>query len=428
MADTTDLIWYLNLKLAALGQPTGDGMAEPGFLQIAQPLLRSYETRDRLLRDHLCPADARIQTFLNDYLNGVALAPGVPRLPARTMVLDRPGLARVMSLPPNSASFSSPFLRSYRVPQGILHNPHSDRRTTKGVFHIAEGGFPIPADKVPVPIQTYAALLRAALAPPADVLTLPFTADQQQQAKLFVSLLIRPLVCPATGTDGAKTMEIRFFAPASLVSNLDFVESIFGNAGDPHLPENDAGLDVMHWTGHTGCVILAPHLVGTMKKAALGLPHKRDATDRQIRDGMCWESEDELYNDGNAFKICARDHRGVMVTVIADNYYGYCKKEVKTQISYAANLYGLCEEEHAGGAMAFATYVLGQDFQAGRTVSLKKASFAQGMDLLGDMVGAQARGLCDRPALSGDLLRSGRCGVQRARWQRDMEHGGGPAS
>ncbi len=384
----TDLIWYLNLKLAALGQPTGDGTTEAGFLQIAQPLLRNYETKDRLLRDHLCPADARIQTFLNDYLSGVPPAQSLPRLPARTLVLDRPGLARVMSLPPNSASFSSPFLRSYRIPQGILHNPLSDRRTTKGVFHIAEGGFPIPADKQPVPIQTYAAILRAALMPPADVLTLPFTANQQQQAKMFVSLLIRPLVCPATGTDhmgnGAKTMEIRFFAPASLVSNLDFVESIFGNAGDPHLPENDAGLDVMHWTGHTGCVILAPHLVG-MKKAELGLPHKRDATERQRRDGMCWESEDELYNEGNAFKICARDHRGVMVTVIADNYYGYCKKEVKTQISYAANLYGLCEEEHAGGAMAFATYVLGQDFDAGRTVSLKKASFEQGMDLLGDM-------------------------------------------
>ena len=384
--DTTDLIWYLNLKLAALDQPTGDRTVEPGFLQIAQPLLRNYETKDRLLRDHQCPADTRIQTFLKDYLKDRP----VPRLPARTLVLDRPGLARVMSLPPNSASFSSPFLRSYRIPQGILHNPHSDRRTTKGVFHVAEGGFPVPADKVPVPIETFGTLLNAALSPPTEVLTLPFTADQPQQAKLFVSLLIRPLVCPATGTDemgnGAKTMEIRFFAPASLVSNLDFVESIFGNAGDPYLPENDAGLDVMHWTGHTGCVILAPHLVGTMKKAAVGLPRKRDATERQIRAGMCWESEDELYNDGNAFKICARDARGVMVTVIADNYYGYCKKEVKTQISFAANLYGLCEEEHAGGAMAFATYVLGQDFHAGRTVSLKKASFDQGMDLLGDLV------------------------------------------
>src|SRR5260370_7314011 len=64
-----------------------------------------------------------------------------------------------------------------------------------------------------------------------------------------------------------------------------------------------------------------------------------------------------------------------MVTVIADNYFGYCKKEVKTQISFSANLYGSCEEEHAGGALAFATYVLGQDFFADRTVSLKAAAF-----------------------------------------------------
>ena len=61
-------------------------------------------------------------------------------------------------------------------------------------------------------------------------------------------------------------MEVRFFAPGSLVSNLDFVESIFGNAGDPFLPENDAGLDIEHWTGHTGCVILAPHLSRLRKK------------------------------------------------------------------------------------------------------------------------------------------------------------------
>jgi len=37
-----------------------------------------------------------------------------------------------------------------------------------------------------------------------------------------------------------------------------------------------------------------------------------------------------------------------MVTLIADNYFGYCKKEVKTQISYSANLFGLAEEEQAG--------------------------------------------------------------------------------
>ncbi len=162
---------------------------------------------------------------------------------------------------------------------------------------------------------------------------------------------------------------------------MDFVEGIFGNAGDPYLPENDAALDVMHWTGHTGCVIVAPHLAG-MKKKDVGLPHEKDATERQRHDGMCWKDPNELYNGGGAFKIACRDASGVMVTIIADNYYGYCKKEVKTQISFAANLYGMCEEEHAGGAIAFATYVLGQEFSAANAVSLKKADFGSAMSLL----------------------------------------------
>ena len=82
-------------------------------------------------------------------------------------------------------------------------------------------------------------------------------------------------------------------------------------------------------------------------KKELGLPRWEDATERQRRDHMCYKDEAELYNDGQAFKCCARDERGVIVTVIADNYFGYCKKEVKTQISYSANLFGLAEEEHA---------------------------------------------------------------------------------
>ncbi|MEM6980933.1 MAG: hypothetical protein AAF539_14830, partial [Planctomycetota bacterium] len=88
-----------------------------------------------------------------------------------------------------------------------------------------------------------------------------------------------------------------------------------------------------------------------------------EATDRQRRDGMCWREADERYNDGSAFKLTCRDNRGVIVTLIADNYYGYCKKEVKTQLSYAANLMGNAEEEHAGGALAFASYSLGDEFQ-----------------------------------------------------------------
>jgi phosphoenolpyruvate carboxykinase (diphosphate) len=375
-----ELVRYINLKLAVLGQPTNRGTTNPKALEFAGPLLRNYFQKDTLLGGRLCPVDARIQGFLDAYLSDVCPA-GAPRLPWDAFVLDRTGMARAMSLPPTSDYFSSPFVKSYRVAQGVLHNPKSDRRTTKGLFHIVEGGFPVPDDKITVPKSAFAALLARALQPPDDVLSLPFTADQDEQARMFLSLLLRPIVCPATGSDPLKSMEIRFFAPASLVSNLDFTESIFGNGGDPYLPENDAALDVEHWTGHTGCVILAPHLAG-VKKRDLGLPRTEDATVQQRRDGMCWSDENEPYNDGNAFKVACRDHRGLMVTIIADNYFGYCKKEVKTQISFAANLFGLCEEEHAGGAIAAAAYVHGDEFCASRLASPRKVAFADAMRLI----------------------------------------------
>jgi hypothetical protein len=385
-----ELIRYINLKLAALGQPTSRSTADPEFLEIAGPLLRNYHQKDQLLGSRLCPADTRVQSFLDSYLRDV-VPRGAARLPVDSFVLDREGMARILSLPASADVFSSPCLKSYRVAQGVLHNPKSDKRTTQGLFQIAEGGLPAPADKMAVPKQAFAALWEAALQPPDSMLVLPFTADQDEMARCFVSLLLRPLVCPAFGRDAEKTMEIRFIAPGSLVSNLDFVESIFGNGGDPYLPENDAALDAMHWTGHTGCVVLAPHLVG-IKKKDVGLPHASQASERQRRDGMCWEREDELYNNGSAFKITCRDRRGLMVTILADNYFGYCKKEVKTQISFAANLFGMCEEEHAGGAIAFATYVLGQEFYAGRTVSLKKAKYPDAIDLLGNLAEPRPQG------------------------------------
>jgi hypothetical protein len=388
-ATQVEIFQYIDLKLAALGYST-NSQADSDFLAIARPLLRNYHQKDLMLGNVLCPADQRIQSFLNSYLNDVC-PNGASPLPSNTLVLDRAGLARVMSLPRTGDNFSSSYLSSYRVAQGILHNPKSDRRTTQGIFHIVEGGLPVPADKQAVPKRTFAALLAAALKPPASLLELPFAADQHDPVRLFVSLLLRPIVCPATEQDPQKTMEIRFFAPGSLISNLDFVESIFGNAGDPFLPENDAALDVLHWTGHTGCVIVAPHLAG-IKKKDVGLPHEKDATERQRRDGMFWRHPDEPYNGGGPFKVACRDARGAMVTIIADNYFGYCKKEVKTQISFAANLFGLCEEEHAGGAIAFATYVLGQTFYPAGAVSLKKGRFLDAMRLLGPLVDPKPEG------------------------------------
>jgi len=382
------LIAHINVKLAHIGCQPVPLQGDAEFAEIAAAMAGQSREKDRLLGQYLSPADARIQAFLYDYFQDIP----VPKLPSRTFTLDRPGLARVLSLPLDRDEFSSTILNSYRVANGVLHNPRSDRRTTQGIFHVTEGGLPIPDDKLGAPKVTFAKLLALALTPPREIMQLPFTSTQPKPADCFVSLLIRPLVCPAVpGFTPEKSMEVRFFVPGNLVSNLDFIETIFGNAGDPLLPENDSALDTEHWSGHTGCVILAPHLVKATKKS-VGLPHYDQATERQRRDGMCWKKEDELYNNGGAFKITCRDENGVIVTLIADNYYGYCKKEVKTQISYAANLYGNCEEEHAGGALVFPSYDLGEEFSGEKHVRQLEHNFPEALKLYSGLMDVKAEG------------------------------------
>ncbi|MGA0849382.1 MAG: hypothetical protein ACO3RX_05470, partial [Chthoniobacterales bacterium] len=382
-------IFYINLKLRDLGCPTFPVQHDAEFADLVGGLMASNREKDRLLAKHLCPADARIQNFLYDYLQDDV---EVPRLPHQTFVLDRHGLARQLSLPPDKDEFSSDIINSYRVRQGVLHNPKSDRRTTQGIFHVTEGGLPVPDDKKAVPKAVFGRLLKAALQPPPELLRLPFTSTLPESAECFVSLLLRPVVCPeVAGVTPEKSMEVRFFVPGGLVCNLDFVESIFGNAGDPNLPDNDAALDTEHWTGHTGCVILAPHL-NKLTKSELGLPSWEEATERQRRDGMCWKSPDELYNDGTAFKITARDENGVVVTIISDNYFGYCKKEVKTQLGMAANLFGNAEEEHAGGALIFPSYDLAEQIAVADLPLEMPRGFDQAMELLGDSVEVRPEG------------------------------------
>ena len=386
--DRLRLAEVINAKLWFRGQPIVGKESEFALLKTSKHLLANLQEKNRLLAEYHCPVDARVQNFLNRYLAGS----DVPKLPTNALQLEHHGLARTLSLPPDKDSYKSEHVDSYRIEQGVLHNPRSDRRTTKGVFHIVEGGLPIPHDKKQVPKAVFAALLGQALSPPEGVMEIPFTSSQEERARMFVSLLLRPVVTPGIpGVCAERSLEIRFFAPGSLVSNLDFVESIFGNAGDPYLTENDAALDPAHWTGHTGCVVLAPHLV-LLSKKELGLPHVSEASERQKRDGMCWESSEERYNDGGGFKVACRDASGVMVTLIADNYFGYCKKEVKTQISFSANLLGNAEEEHAGGAIAYPRYDLGEEFHLSNFVKEVNHTFAEMIRDYGDLMGFQPEG------------------------------------
>ena len=351
----------VNLRLALNGLPLPTA-ARASYIDVVAPVLARQRELRRELPELLCPADRRIQAFIDRYLGEDSSVH--PRLPDTTLTLDEPGLARALSLPVDGDDFSSDLVSSYRVANGVLHNPRNDRRTTAGVFHVAEGGLAIPDDKKAVPMDVFARLLDLAFQAPPEHTLLPYTSTQpvDRQAHTWVSLLLRPLVVPEVpGFVSERRMEIRFFAPGGLVSNLDFVEGIFGNSGDPLLPVNDSALAPSGWTGHSGCIILAPHL-NLIRKVDLGLPHVDQATDRQRRDGMCWSDESELYNEGKPFKLCARDESGVILTIVADNYFGYCKKEVKTQISYSANLFGLAEEEHSGGARAYISHNEGQEY------------------------------------------------------------------
>ena len=378
---------YVNMKLSASGNPVFGREADYPVLEFAGPLIENYREFVSHSDSLHCGADERIVRFLTNYLDDVIEeGEAFTYLPRRTFVLDRFGTARVLSIPPDRDSYENPYVSSYRVRQGVLHNPKNDRRTTAGVFHIAEGGLPIPDDKKAVPKAVFKNLWKLAFEAPDDILEIPFTATQKNKARMWVSLYLRPTVRPEVpNTSVEESMEIRFFAPGGLVSNLDFVESIFGNAGNPYLQKNDAEFDYSTWTGHTGCVVLAPHLTKYTKRE-LGLPEYSEATERQRRDGMCWKDESELYNDGKAFKITARDSSGVIATIIADNYFGYSKKEVKTQISYSANLLGQCEEEHSGGTLAFASRDLGEDFYSASYGPNNASSFARLVKVLGDSI------------------------------------------
>ena len=190
----------ISLRLALLGFPLPPDAA---WTPLLAPIFARELEQSRRLAYRLSPTDARIQKFLADYLAEIGPA---PNLPQRALALDQPGLARGLSLPADGDRFTSALLSSYRLRNGILHNPANDRRTTAGVFHIAEGGLPIPDDKKAVPKATFARLLALALTPPEDSLLLPYTAGSTQPVGCFVSLLLRPLVVPARTTVGLRVI------------------------------------------------------------------------------------------------------------------------------------------------------------------------------------------------------------------------------
>ena len=382
---------YINLKLAALGQPVSRNAAGSDFLEIAGPLLRNYYQKDRQLGNWLCASDSRIQDFLDAYLSDVC-PQGAARLPANTFVLDREGMAprpivagdfgfllvAVPGLLPPAAGCAAQSAQRQADYAGTVSHRRGRVSGSGGQSRGAQAGLRGTVERGAASSRGSADATvhggpegewRAAssrcccgrwfVRPPALNRRRPWKSGLSRRAAWSaISISWRAFSATAAIRIFRKTMRGSMYRIG------------------PDTPAASC------WRRTSW----------GFRRRALGLPHVSEATERQRRDGMCWTDEAEPYNGGRAFKLVCRDARGVMVTVIADNYFGYCKKEVKTQISFAANLYGSCEEEHAGGALAFATYVLGQDFFADRTVSLKVAAFADAVNLLGDLIELQPDG------------------------------------
>ena len=138
--DESALLTYINLKLAALGQPTSASTTDAYFMQVAGPLLRNHFQKDQLLGERHCPADARVQSFLVAFLADVCPG-GAPKLPLSTFTLDRPGIARALSLPATADSFESPHLRSSRQTRnaqgGVCKAAQSRPASAEGLIAVA---------------------------------------------------------------------------------------------------------------------------------------------------------------------------------------------------------------------------------------------------------------------------------------------------
>jgi hypothetical protein len=90
--DRREMIQYANLQLAALGEPlyrdnkdSITSYASEKFMELTGDLINSFREKSRLLSDHLCPADARIQSFIDRYLSEIDIDKQI-HMPSNTFV------------------------------------------------------------------------------------------------------------------------------------------------------------------------------------------------------------------------------------------------------------------------------------------------------------------------------------------------------
>src|SRR6185369_3532935 len=117
-----DRTHQVNLLLLAHGLPVTSDFHAQALNDVSRGFLESHAEQQRLLTDYRCPVDRRIEAYLAKHFAELNL-PQALRLPARTLILSRHGISRELSIPATGNEFSNDYLTSYRVKNGVLHNP-----------------------------------------------------------------------------------------------------------------------------------------------------------------------------------------------------------------------------------------------------------------------------------------------------------------
>ncbi len=91
-------------------------------VELPDGLLANLEEKNRMLAQLRAPIDNRIESFLEAEFIDCKLTSRM-RLPSTSLVLDRHGLARQLSLPDGSDEHRNAWVSSYRLANGVLHNP-----------------------------------------------------------------------------------------------------------------------------------------------------------------------------------------------------------------------------------------------------------------------------------------------------------------
>jgi len=178
-----------------------------------------------------CPTDQRIENFLNDHFEDLTwrhpFGCPVSRCSARH------GIARELSIPEGTDSYGNPYLPPSACATDLAQPTQRSPNHSGNVPHHRRG-LPIPVIR-----SCAAAGFRRTLPSRCNTRTwINGRTLHGESTRLYARLAHSS--CARLSVGGSrnlfpKTMEIHFFAPGGLISNLDFVESIFGNAGDPYL-------------------------------------------------------------------------------------------------------------------------------------------------------------------------------------------------